>query len=135
MEYALDLTIRNELGQVSYVADRLAPLLEIWRVAPNIAYRVQLVLEEVLSNVVRHAFPDGGVHAISVLVAFDGEGIDIRVRDDGIEFDPSAAPDVDVTLPLELRRVGGLGLHFVRQLTRYFEYRREDGFNDLWLRV
>ena len=135
MDAALDLTIRNDLEQVSYVAERLAPLLESWKVAPRTAYRTQLVIEEVLSNVVRHGYPDGGQHEISVSVSRRDEGIEIRVRDDGVEFDPSAAAPVDLDQPLGERRVGGLGIHLVRQFVDSLEYRRADGCNDLrmWL--
>ncbi len=135
MDAALDLTIRNDLQQVSYVAERLAPLLESWKVAPRTAYRTQLVIEEVLSNVVRHGFPDGGQHEISVRVAHDGEHIDICVQDDGVAFDPSGASTVDVDQPLEQRRVGGLGIHLVRQFVEHLEYQRLAGRNDLKLRL
>ena len=135
MDSVLQLTIRNELDQVSFVAERLAPLLETWNVAPRTAYRTQLVIEEVLSNVVRHGYPDGGQHEISVSVSRRDEGIEIRVRDDGVEFDPSAAAPVDLDQPLGERRVGGLGIHLVRQFVDSLEYRRADGCNDLrmWL--
>lgn len=135
MDVALELTIRNELEQVTYVAERLAPLLESWQVSPRTAYRTQLVIEEVLSNVVRHGYPHGGAHEISIWVARAGENIVIRVCDDGVAFDPSAAPQVDVEQPLEERRVGGLGIHLVRQFVEQLEYRRLEGRNDLKLRV
>jgi anti-sigma regulatory factor (Ser/Thr protein kinase) len=68
-------------------------------------------------------------------VARAGENIVIRVCDDGVAFDPSAAPQVDVEQPLEERRVGGLGIHLVRQFVEQLEYRRLEGRNDLKLRV
>lgn len=135
MDAALDLTIRNDLEQVSYVAERLAPLLESWKVTPRTAYRTQLVIEEVLSNVVRHGYPDGGQHEISVRVSHDGEHIAICVQDDGVAFDPSGAATVDVDQPLEERRVGGLGIHLVRQFVEHLEYQRLAGRNDLKLRL
>jgi len=135
MDSVLELTIRNELEQVSFVAERLGPLLETWNVAPRTAYRTQVVIEEVLSNVVRHGYPDGGQHEISVSVARRDEGIEIRVRDDGVEFDPGAAAPVDLDQPLGERRVGGLGIHLVRQFVDSLEYRRADGRNDLRMRL
>ncbi len=37
-------------------------------------------------------------------------------------FDVTKAPDVDVTLPIEQRRPGGLGLHLIRRLLDSIEY-------------
>jgi serine/threonine-protein kinase RsbW len=41
--------------------------------------------------------------------------------------------DVDTTLPLEERKVGGLGIHFIRQLMDTTDYERRDGNNVLTL--
>jgi len=38
-------------------------------------------------------------------------------------FDPTRAPEVDVSLPLERRRPGGLGIHLVRKVVDSLEYR------------
>jgi len=37
-------------------------------------------------------------------------------------FDPTAAPRVNVNLPIEQRQPGGLGIHLVRELCREFKY-------------
>jgi anti-sigma regulatory factor (Ser/Thr protein kinase) len=42
-------------------------------------------------------------------------------------FDPTAAPRVNANLPMEQRRAGGLGIHFVRQLCHIFRYEWTDG--------
>jgi len=59
--------------------------------------------------------------------------IDIRAIAGGVEvslveseadpFDPTRAPAVDVSLPLERRRPGGLGIHLVRKVVDSLEYR------------
>jgi anti-sigma regulatory factor (Ser/Thr protein kinase) len=62
-------------------------------------------------------------------------GVRVEFADRGSAFDPEAAPEPDLAAPLTERKIGGLGLHFVRSLSRIVEYRREDGWNRLKLRL
>jgi len=55
------------------------------------------------------------------------------VIDNGHPFDPTAAPEPDLSLPLERRRPGGLGIHLMRSMMDRVHYRRSDGSNILRL--
>ena len=55
--------------------------------------------------------------------------------DDGREFDPLSAPEVDVHAPLEERTVGGLGIHLLRNMVSEIRYERSGGRNHLRLRI
>ena len=93
---------------------------------PEQAYDVDLVLEELFTNMVRHA--RGGTPEIEVGLALDGNTLTMRLRDEGVEpWDPGQAPAVDVNRPLEERRPGGLGLHFIRQVARDLRFEHVDG--------
>jgi serine/threonine-protein kinase RsbW len=84
-------------------------------------FEVQLGLEELFTNVVKY----GGGGTADVVVEMETKGDDLRVRlvADGVDrFDPSQAPDADVSLPLEGRRPGGLGLHLVKRLVDRIDY-------------
>lgn len=84
---------------------------------PERAFDVDLVLEELFTNMVRHA--RGGTSEIEVGLTADDEALTVRLRDEGVEpWDPAQAPPVDVNRPLEERRPGGLGIHFIRQIAR-----------------
>mgnify|MGYP003514571419 CR=1 FL=1 len=51
-------------------------------------------------------------------------GVDVALTDYDVEpFDPTQAPDADVTLPIEQRAPGGLGIHLTRRLVEELEYR------------
>lgn len=135
MQDVIALTISNDLSEVARVAKQVTPYLERWGVDEATSYRIHLVLEELISNVIRHAYADGAEHVIDLDMSQDGDGVEIRIRDDGPAFDPTRAPEVDVTAPLEERQVGGLGLHLVRRSARKIDYQREQGRNDLRVRV
>jgi len=92
--------------------------------------RILLALDEVLTNIRVYAYPDGpGPVQIEVLPP-DGEGdavLHIRIKDWGPPFDPlcDAAPPTSLEDDLDLRPIGGLGLHLVRTLVHGLAYSRE----------
>ena len=90
------------------------------------AFDVDLVLEELFTNMVRHA--RGGTSEIEVGLDDDGTVLTMQLRDEGVEpWDPSQAPIPEVDRPIHERRPGGLGLHFIRRLTRDLRFEHLDG--------
>ena len=53
------------------------------------------------------------------------------ISDSGKEFDPTAAPEADVSLGVEDRPIGGLGIYLVRKIMDTVSYERADGKNIL----
>ncbi|MCI0589708.1 MAG: ATP-binding protein [Planctomycetes bacterium] len=110
-------------------------LLERRGVAPPVAYATPLALEEVLSNVIRHGYTDGGRHEIERALRVGEGGVEVEVVDDGREFDPVTAPEPDLDLPLAERRAGGLGIHLLRAFASEIRHERLGGRNILRLRI
>lgn len=97
---------------------------------------LDLLIEELYMNVCRHAYPNGtpGVVSISYSIQAPGE-LSLELADQGIEFNPLAADALDITVDLEHRPVGGLGILIVKTLAKSITYRREYGWNRLTLSV
>ena len=93
---------------------------------------VRLAAEEVLVNIFCYAYPetDGDV-SISCFVKEDF--FVLEILDSGIPFDIVAAPGPDASSCLSERHVGGLGIHFVKEMTTEARYVRENGQNRLTL--
>ncbi len=85
---------------------------------------IRIVCDELVSNVIAYAYPNGGLHEIEVHLRMAGRRLTVTVADDGIPFDPLAVAPPDTTLPLAEREVGGLGIHLVRHLVDDVIYRR-----------
>ena len=79
------------------------------------AYDLTLAVDEVCSNVIRHGYSGQGGR-LELSVGLVEGGVQAIVRDWGREFDPKSVPVPDLELPLEMRPLGGLGLHLVREL-------------------
>ncbi|MCU9850541.1 SpoIIE family protein phosphatase [Defluviimonas sp. WL0024] len=92
--------------------------------------KTQLVLDEIGSNVVRHAEAAGDIALrISIEARHYARQMHLTIRDNGPAFDPATVGAPDTALPAEVRCEGGLGLHLVRNLSDSFDYSREGDRN------
>jgi len=89
----------------------------------EVAWRLRVVLDEIVANVVAYANHGPGA-TMDVWFSRDDDLVKISVADDGPAFDPLARPLPNVTLPLEQRQVGGLGIALVRSLMDDVQYER-----------
>ena len=83
---------------------------------------VDLVLEELFTNVVKYGHPGETPLRVELTKVPDGVEV-VFTDDDATRFDPTLAPEVDIEAPIEERHPGGLGLHLVRKLVDSIEYR------------
>ncbi len=104
--------------------------------AEGLEPKLDLVLEELLVNVMRYAYPDSEGE-VEVACSLDDRGCFVlRITDWGGSFDPVAsAPAPDTSLGVEERGIGGLGVFFVRRMTERMEYIREGDANTVVLHV
>jgi anti-sigma regulatory factor (Ser/Thr protein kinase) len=98
----------------------LRGLLAARDVDPGHRHDVELVFEEVASNIVNYGRPGSD---IEVVVRFDG-GTVLTFEDDGTAFDPRAQPPPPVAARRQDLRIGGLGLVIVRKLCSQVDYVR-----------
>jgi serine/threonine-protein kinase RsbW len=91
-------------------------------------------VDESAANIILHGY-EGQPGPVEIEVDREGEALMVRLRDKAPHFDPTAHPTPDLSLPLEQRRPGGLGIHLSRQSTDTMMYRvTPDGANELTLR-
>lgn len=99
------------------------------------AYAIRLVLEELLTNILKYAYPDGRRGEIEVALSVERDFVIIDVKDGGIPFDPRSYPAPDLDAPLEMRQPGGLGLHLLRSMAESLDYERAAGLNATRVKV
>lgn len=127
------LTLSNDLSQVEPLTGFVQGLADRLGLADKPAKSLRLALEEAVVNVINYAYPPGTEGEVTVRSHVDGGKLLLTVTDSGKPFDPTAAPPVDISLPVEDRPVGGLGIHLVRHLMDAVRYERRDGKNVLTL--
>jgi len=91
-----------------------------------VRYPVELAVEEVFTNVVRHNAEGGD--KIEVKLRIEGDDLALSITDfDAPRFDLQRAKDPDVTLSLQDRKPGGLGVFLVKTMMDRVDYRHENG--------
>jgi anti-sigma regulatory factor (Ser/Thr protein kinase) len=131
----LSLHIKNDIKEVSGLMAQVEAVLAEKRVSDRAMYKVNLVLEEILTNIIKYAYQDDRPHEIFVQIHVDENAIRIHVQDDGTEFDPQKIPEPDLELPIEEMKVGGLGLHLIRANVETIDYERKGTRNHLTVRL
>ena len=87
-------------------------------------YNVELVFDEIVSNIIRHGRVDERTCAIEVSLAFEAEAVVLEFSDNGRAFDPRSHPVPALPESLEEAPIGGLGLMLVRNAAERIEYER-----------
>lgn len=96
-------------------------------------FNLNLVLEEAVVNIINYAYPKEEHESIYLSARMQNGSVVFVLTDTGKEFDPTMAPDADVTLPAEERQIGGLGIFLIRQIMNEVKYERIEGKNVLTL--
>ena len=96
--------------------------------------RIQLVAEEALVNVFHYAYAHREAGQVEVrLMEKDGPVLEVEIRDRGIPFDPLSVGEPDLNADIPKRKIGGMGIFFVRKMADEVRYRREADTNILSL--
>lgn len=128
------LTIGNAIGELEQVAAFVDRFGQDRRIPQSVANDLNVCLDELLNNTISYGYDDRGEHSITLILRFTSDLLTIEIQDDGKPFDPTK---VDAKVPegtLQSRKVGGLGIYFVRTLVDEMEYRRVGQLNVLTLR-
>jgi len=82
---------------------------------------VDFAIEELFTNSVKYGA--GSMAPVAIGIGGIPGGVQVTLVDTDVPlFDITRAPDADVTLPLDQRVPGGLGLHLTRRLVDDIEY-------------
>ena len=112
-----------------FVEDTAAAL----QFGPGVILDMIQAVDEAATNVIVHGYR-GQPGEIEIEMAREQNALVVRLLDQAFAFDPTRAPPPDLTLPLEARRLGGLGIYLIRQFTDTMLYRRtSQGSNELTL--
>lgn len=122
----VEVQLGNSLDEIPGLAATVEAFGEDHDLSPKLVFQLNLALEELVTNIICHAYDDELPHLIRVTLGHDGGRVTAEVEDDGRPFDPFAdAPTPDLEQELDDRPVGGLGVHLIRSFMEEVGYRRE----------
>ncbi len=125
----LELKVKNQIDELARVEEQFEAFCEQYQVPDPARQKVSIVLDELLNNVVNYAFTDEKEHLIDVNFVLTGHRLVITIHDDGVPFNPFELDPPDISLSLDERVIGGLGIFLVRQMMDEYLYTRHIGKN------
>ena len=96
---------------------------------------IDVAVEELFVNIASYAYEQGeGVAVVQISVHDEPLSVEITFIDNGVQYDPLAKEDPDVTLSAKERKKGGLGIFMVKNTMDNVSYEYKDGKNILTIR-
>ncbi|MDA3960952.1 MAG: ATP-binding protein [Planctomycetota bacterium] len=135
MTFERNIVISNDTAELAMVRDSVREGIESSGFPLKLCNRVTIAVDEAITNVIEHAFPDvpAGKGKIDVVIRIDAKRFRIEMVDDGmLHFDPRKCDTVDIEQHVSSGRDSGLGVFLMRRIMDEVEYAfRKGGRNRL----
>lgn len=89
--------------------------------------QIDLAVEEIFVNIAHYS---GSEEAV-INCSFENDKLEICFSDSGVQFNPLAKADPDLTLNAEEREIGGLGIFLTKKFMDSVAYEYKNGMNNL----
>lgn len=124
------IEIESDLEELPRLAEFIGTFADAHALAPQVTMQLNLALEELVTNVIQHGYV-GESGSIHLELEREGDTIRAELKDRARAFDPFTAAEPELDASLEDRKIGGLGVHLVREFADSFAYRREGDENQV----
>lgn len=129
------IILNNDLTELSVLNEKLELFCSETNINGKALYNLNLILDELVTNIISYGYNDNENHEICIDLDFDNNTLNIEIIDDGKEFNPLNSKEPDKTEPIENRKIGGLGIYFVKKIVNDISYKRENDKNHLYLKL
>ena len=130
-----ELTIEATVENITAVTEFVNEQLEAYDCPPKAKMQIDIAIDELFGNIAQYAYdPDTGPATVRVEVEEAPLAVIITFIDHGKPYDPLSGKDPDVTLPVEERDLGGLGVFLVKKTMDEISYEYRNGQNILRIR-
>ena len=129
-----EIKIKNQVGELEKVNTFIEEIGDELQLDMELLMNLNLVMEEMVSNVIFYAYPEGKTADIELSAECTGHTLTFVLSDKGREFDPTMKEDIDTGTDPADRELGGLGIYIVKNIMNEVTYQRLEGKNLLTMR-
>ena len=130
-----EIKVEAKVENLAAVNDFVAEQLDEVGCSMGVSMQLEIAIEELFTNICYYAYGDGsGDAVIRTELESDPAAITITFVDSGKPYDPLAKEDPDITLGVEERPIGGLGIFMVKKTMDDMRYEYLDGQNVLTIK-
>ena len=129
-----ELVFKNEEEELMRVAEFMEGVCNELQLDLHVSMKLQLAIEEMVTNVIFYAYPEGTCADITLTVESDGKEVTFVLSDSGKPFDPTAKEDADIDVNPMDREQGGMGILIVKNIMNEVTYQRLGDINQLTMK-
>jgi serine/threonine-protein kinase RsbW len=129
-----ELKIKNRVEELEHVATFIEQIGEELGLDMELQMNLNLVMEEMVTNVIFYAYPEGTEANIELVAESDGKELTLMLSDQGREFDPTQKDSADMDVNPAERDIGGMGIYIVKNIMNKVSYQRLEGKNLLTMK-
>lgn len=127
----LELTLHNRASEIPLAHQALDQFTAQHGLDGRKFGLVHVALEEHLTNIISYGYDPGQSGTIRIRFERVDSEVRIEIEDDARPFNPNEAGEVDTSVPLDKKPIGGLGVHLIRKSADELNYQRTNGRNRL----
>ena len=130
-----ELQVTAAVENIETVTDFVNDYLETLDCPMRIQMKIAIVIDEVFSNITYYAYEDGsGDVIVRIERTADSKGVLLTFIDNGKPYNPIEKEDPDITLTLDERQIGGMGIFMVKNIADkiFYEYIQGQNILKIW---
>ena len=129
------ITVEAKIENVDKVTEFVNEVLEEKECPLKVQMQLDVAIDEIFGNIAYYAYGKGSRNAtIQIEMEDNPPKITLTFIDQGIPYNPLESKDPDITLDIEDREIGGLGIFLVKKTMDELSYEYVDGQNILTMK-
>jgi anti-sigma regulatory factor (Ser/Thr protein kinase) len=102
---------------------------QLMEVEDNVTQSLKLAVDEACANLILHGYRGMEPGDISLSVEHLGDRVLVQIKDGGRAFHPDLAAPPNLNAEVQDRKLGGLGVFFIKEMVDELGYESSDGVN------
>ena len=129
------ITVEAKIENVDKVTEFVNEVMEEKEWPLKVQMQLDVAIDEIFGNIAYYAYGKGSGNAtIQIEMEDNPPKITLTFIDQGIPYNPLESKDPDITLDIEDREIGGLGIFLVKKTMDELSYEYVDGQNILTMK-
>ncbi len=127
--------LKNDLSELKALCRHLDEWAGRIGLPDDSVSRINVCLDEMFTNIVSYGFKDNSEHTVHFMLNGDDHVVTIKIEDDGIPFNPLERADPELPVNIDSAKIGGLGIHIIKNLMDSVCYERKQYNNKLTFKM
>ena len=123
--------ITNQSDQIDTVRKFFDDYSKENKLTEKTVHDIQMALDELLTNIVNYGYEDTDEHRIDVRFGINDNALMVEIVDDSKPYNILEQENPDISLSVEDKPIGGLGIFLIKKLMSNVDYYTKEGKNHL----